>query len=70
MLAGGAAAPAFQATLRRDTARQVRLATNLQRFATTRPGRFVLIAGLTAVPTALAALAKWTRVEDVALAPA
>ena len=70
MLAGGATAPAFQATLRRDTARQVRLATNLQRFATTRPGRFALIAGLTAVPTALATLAKWTRVEDVALAPA
>ena len=70
MLAGGAAAPQFQARLRRDVARQVRLATSLQRFAATRMGRFALVSGLGAVPSALAALAKWTRVAPEAVARA
>ncbi len=70
MLVAGAAAPQFQARLRRDVARQVRLATTLQRAATSRAGRFALIAGLGAVPAALAALAKWTRVTPEAVARA
>jgi flavin-dependent dehydrogenase len=68
MLAVGASAPAFQARLRGDVARQVRLATTLQRVATSRAGRFALVAGLGAVPAALAALAKWTRVAPEAVA--
>ncbi len=70
MVADGADAAAFQARLRGDVARQVRLATGLQRVATTRIGRFALIAGLAAVPPALAALARWTRVEPGAVARA
>ncbi len=70
MLTAGADTPAFQAQLRRDVARQVRLATGLQRIATSRAGRFALVAGLAAVPTALAALARWTRVEPAAVARA
>ncbi len=70
MLAGGAAAADFQARLRGDVGRQVRLATRLQRFGTSRLGRFALVAGLGAVPAALAALARWTRVEPAALARA
>ena len=70
MLADGAPAPAYQARLRGDVARQVRLATGLQRFATSAPGRFALVAGLAAVPSALAALARWTRVEAGAVARA
>ncbi len=68
MLAAGAAPAAYQARLRRDVARQVRLATTLQRLSETRLGRFALIAGLTAVPAALTTLARWTRVNDAALA--
>ncbi|OYU14472.1 MAG: hypothetical protein CFE37_10790 [Alphaproteobacteria bacterium PA4] len=68
MLASGADAATFQTRLRRDVARQVRLATRLQRVATHGLGRFALVAGLAAVPAALAALARWTRVEPQALA--
>ena len=70
MLAAGACPNAYQSRLRRDVARQVHLAATLQRFAATAPGRFALIAGLTAVPAALAALARWTRVEPSAVARA
>jgi flavin-dependent dehydrogenase len=70
MLAGGATAPAYQARLRREVGGQVRLATRLQRIGTSRLGRFALITGLGAVPAALAALARWTRVEPQALAAA
>lgn len=68
MLADGAAASAYQRRLHDDVARQVRLATRLQRLGTSRTGRFALIAGLGALPAALAALARWTRVEPQALA--
>ncbi len=70
MLAAGANAGAFQRRLSRDVARQVRLATGLQRLATHRIGRFALVAGLAAVPAALATLARWTRVPPAALARA
>lgn len=68
MVAAGATASAFQAQLRRDVGRQVRLATRLQRLATSDLGRFALVAGLGAVPVALAALARWTRVAPEAVA--
>jgi flavin-dependent dehydrogenase len=68
MLATGAPAPVFQARLRSDVGRQVRLATRLQRLATSPLGRFALVAGLGAAPAALAALAKWTRVAPEAVA--
>lgn len=67
MLDGAATAFQFQSRLRRDVARQVGLATALQRFGTTAAGRFALVAGLAAVPAALATLARWTRVEPAAL---
>ena len=70
MVAAGVPAHAFQARLRGDVARQVRLATALQRFSSSRIGRFALVAGLSAVPAALATLARWTRVEPAALARA
>ena len=70
MLAGGASAHAYQSRLRGDVARQVRLATTLQRLSSSRVGRFAMIAGLSAVPAALAALARWTRVEPAAVARA
>lgn len=70
MIAVGEPAAAFQARLHGDVARQVRLATALQRVATTGAGRFALIAGLAAVPTALALLARWTRVAPGAVARA
>ena len=70
MIAGGASPAQFQARLRADVARQVRLATRVQRFATSRAGRFALVAGLGAVPGALAALARWTRVAPAAVARA
>ncbi len=70
MAAAGATPAAFQARLAGDVARQVRLATMLQRFATSRLGRFALIAGLAAAPAALATLARWTRVEPAAVARA
>lgn len=64
MLAAGASVSAYQARLKQNTARQVRLATNLQRVATTRLGRFALMSGLSAMPSAMAQLARWTRVEN------
>jgi flavin-dependent dehydrogenase len=64
MLAEGASAQAFQARLRRDTVRQVRLATRLQRFAMHPAGRFALLAGLGAAPAAMALLARLTRVLE------
>jgi flavin-dependent dehydrogenase len=70
LLADGAPAHAYQARLRSDVARQVRLATTLQRFATSRAGRFALVAGLAAAPAALATLARWTRVSPAAVARA
>jgi flavin-dependent dehydrogenase len=70
MLADGASAAAFQARLHGDVSAQVRLATRLQRVATTRVGRFALIAGLAAVPAGLSLLARWTRVEASAVARA
>ncbi len=70
MLAGGADAAAFQARLRGDVARQVRLATTLQRLAMSRAGRFALITGLAAIPAALATLARWTRIDPAAVARA
>ncbi len=70
MIAAGATPAAFQARLHADVARQVRLATRVQRFATSPAGRFALIAGLGAVPGALAALARWTRVAPAAVARA
>jgi menaquinone-9 beta-reductase len=70
MLAAGASADAFQDRLHGDVAAQVRLATRLQRVATTKLGRFALIAGLAAVPAGLSLLARWTRVEPDAVARA
>ncbi len=70
MLQAGAGAAEFQAQLRADTSRQVRLATRLQRFATTGPGRLALVAGLGAVPAGLAQLARWTRLPAAAVARA
>ncbi len=70
LMAAGATPAAFHARLRQDVARQVRLATALQRLATSRIGRFALIAGLAAAPAALATLARWTRVEPDAVARA
>ncbi len=70
MVAAGATPAAYHAQLRADVARQVRLATALQRLATSRIGRFALIAGLAAAPAALATLARWTRVEPQAVARA
>lgn len=64
MLNDGADAAAFQARLRSDTARQVRLATQVQRIATTRLGRFATIVGLAAAPGMMAQLARWTRVSN------
>jgi flavin-dependent dehydrogenase len=68
MAAAGAPAALFQARLHGDVARQVRLATRLQRLATSPLGRFALVAGLGAAPAVLAALAKWTRVAPEAVA--
>lgn len=70
MLAAGATPQDFQTRLRGDVARQVRLATTLQRLASGRLGRFALVAGLGAAPGLLAKLAAWTRVEPAALARA
>jgi len=69
-LAAGAAPADFQNRLHGDVARQVRLATNLQRVANRRAGRFALINGLAAVPGALGLLARWTRVAPQAVARA
>ncbi len=69
-LAVGAAPADFQHQLHGDVARQVRLATNLQRVANSRAGRFALINGLAAVPGALGLLARWTRVAPQAVARA
>lgn len=65
--AGGDAAR-FQRTLRRDVARQVRLAMAVQRLARTRWGPLALVAGFGALPGALSALARLTRVPPRALA--
>ena len=68
MMVAGATPTGFRARLHADVARQVRLATRLQRFATSPAGRFALVAGLGAVPGALATLARWTRVAPAAVA--
>jgi flavin-dependent dehydrogenase len=67
MLTAGAGPRAYQHQLRVDVGRQVRLATNTQRLASTRAGRFVLLAGLQAVPALMGVLARWTRVDQHAL---
>ena len=69
-LAAGGAPGDFQDRLHADVARQVRLATNLQRVANSRAGRFALINGLAALPGALGLLARWTRVAPRAVARA
>ena len=69
-LAAGAGPADFQTRLYGDVAGQVRLATLLQRIATSRAGRFALINGLAAVPGALGLLARWTRVAPAAVARA
>ncbi len=70
MLAAGSDPRAFQTQFRSDVGRQVRLATRLQRLSGTALGRFALVAGLGALPSALTTLARWTRVEPAALARA
>lgn len=64
MLAGGASADDYQAALLARTRRPVRLAMAALRLAETRAGRLAAIAGLGAIPGALALLARLTRVAD------
>jgi flavin-dependent dehydrogenase len=68
ILADGGDAAHFQAQLRRDVARQVRLAMGVQRIARTSVGALALVAGFGALPGALRALARLTRVPPNALA--
>ena len=68
MLADGATAAQFQARLRRDVGRQVRLAMLVQRVGTSSAGRFALAMGLGAVPSLLTQLARWTRIPESRLA--
>ena len=71
MLAAGASAAHYQAALLAQTRRPVRLAMAALRLAETRLGRLAALAGLAAIPGALALLARMTRVADPnALAPA
>ncbi len=64
MLAAGASADAYQAALLARTRRPVRLAMAALGLAETRLGRLAAIAGLGAIPGALALLARMTRVAD------
>lgn len=66
--AAGAGAPAhrYQAMLRRDVARQVRLASRLQRLTQTGWGQFGLMLGAGAVPGLLPLAARLTRVSRAA----
>ncbi len=64
VLAEGGDASDYQTRLRRNTSRQVRLATAVQRFATTPLGRFTLMSGLCVFPGAMSQLARWTRVAN------
>jgi flavin-dependent dehydrogenase len=68
LLDEGASAADFQGALRRDVARQVRLAMGVQRVARTRWGPLALVAGFGALPGALGALARLTRVPPAAVA--
>jgi flavin-dependent dehydrogenase len=70
LLADGADAARFQHTLKRDVARQVRLAMAVQRVARTRWGPLALVAGFGALPGALGAMARLTRVAPAAVARA
>jgi len=75
MFAAGASADQYQAALLARTRRPVRLAMTALRLAETRLGRLAALAGLAAIPGALALLARMTRVADpnaepVTLAPA
>ncbi|MEN9818355.1 MAG: hypothetical protein RLZ32_2235 [Gemmatimonadota bacterium] len=70
LLAEGATAARFQHTLKRDVARQVRLAMAVQRVARTRWGPLALVAGFGALPGALGAVARLTRVSPAAVARA
>jgi flavin-dependent dehydrogenase len=63
----GADAAAYHARLRSDVARQVRLATWMQRRMEGWPGRQTLAAGLGLFPALLGRFATWTRVPDAAL---
>jgi flavin-dependent dehydrogenase len=65
MIASGAGARAYHARLRADLARQVRLATWLQRATDAWPGP--VLAALSVMPQALRLLAAWTRVPEAAL---
>lgn len=67
VLLGGGDAAAYHARLRSDIARQVARATWLQRLGTSRPGRAVLVAGLSLMPGAMARAAALTRVSTSAL---
>jgi flavin-dependent dehydrogenase len=67
MVRAGADAGAYQRRLARDVGRQVRLATATQRLVGTPAGRFVLLAGLQAVPALMGVLARWTRVSQPVL---
>ncbi len=71
MLAAGASADEYQAALLARTRRPVRRAMGALRLAETRLGRLAALAGLAAIPGALALLARMTRVADPnSLAPA
>jgi menaquinone-9 beta-reductase len=71
MFAAGAGADQYQAELLTRTRRPVRLAMAALGLAQTRAGRLAALAGLGAIPGALALLARLTRVADPnALAPA
>lgn len=64
MLAGGATAAAYQRALLLRTRRPVRLAMAALRLARHPVGRWAAMVGLSAVPGALALLARLTRVSD------
>lgn len=66
----GADAAAYHRALRADIAGQIGRATWLQRLGWSRPGRAVLLAGLTLAPSSMARAAAWTRVSAPALARA
>lgn len=66
-VAAGAPASRFHAALHRDTYRQVRLASRLQRLTQTGWGQFGLMMGAAAVPGLLPLVARWTRVSRAAV---
>ena len=66
-LLDGADAAAYHARLRGDIARQIVLATRLQRVGMSQPGRWAMLTALGVMPAALARIATWTRVPPAAL---